>query len=61
MRNELLIRDVKELFTLTAKDIDLAFAVTEGICVNVSPMAQVFWTTMFYNALDAYLETAPDA
>jgi len=60
-RNIELIEDVNAVFTLTALDILRGFELTEKICMNCSPMAQVFWTTMYHNALDAYLETIPDA
>lgn len=55
-----LIADVEALFTLTALNVERGFELTENYCMTASPMAQVFWTTVYSNALDAYLETTTD-
>ncbi len=60
-RNKELIEDVNAVFTLTALDTTRGFELAEKICMNSSPMAQVFWGTMFHNALNANLENIYDA
>ena len=69
-RHKELCEDIHALFTLTRLDVMRGFDMTEEICMRLGSMtnysdyavemAQVFWTTVFHNALDAYLEDHAD-